>query len=201
MKSPISILEKKQLERNIKKLDKHEYIEILNIMKKNNQKYSKNSKGIFFNLKYISDKAIKEMIEFIKFCNKNRVFLETDNYKDVPVKSSVNNVKSNIYDGYTLDDLDITIDIKNFMDSKTTNKTNNFTFKNYLDKISVVPKKEFKNKQADKYPDLVNINAEFTGTNNRILKKCKNYENNYTKISENNTAESASNILSAESHN
>ena len=201
MKSSISILEKKKLERNIKKLNKHEYIEILNIIKKNNQKYSKNSKGIFFNLKYISDKAIKEMIEFINFCNKNRLFLEEDNYNDIPVKSVVNNVKSNSYEGYTLDDLDITIDIKNFMDSKTTNKSNNFTFKNYLDKISVVPKKEFKNKQSDKYPDLVNINTEFTGSNNRILKKCKNYENNYTKIAENNASGSSSNVLSAESHN
>ncbi len=53
-------------------------------------------------------------------------------------------------------------------------------------------KKEFKNKQSNNYPDLININTEFTGSDNRILKKCKNYENSYTKSSSN------SNILEAE---
>ena len=198
MKDSISILDKKKLERDIKKLDKHEYIEILNIMKKNNQRYSENSKGIFFNLKYINDRAIEEMMQFIEFCKKNKVFLEGKNYADAPPESV--NTKSNPYEGYNINDLDISIDIKKFMDSKNE-KSNNFTFKNYLDKISVVPKKEFKNKQPEKYPDLVNINTEFTGANNRILKKCKNYENNYTKHVENNSLEFNNNILSAESHN
>lgn len=199
MKSSISILDKKKLEKDIKKLDKHEYIEILNLLKKNNQKYSQNSKGIFFNLKYINDKTIIEMIQFIDFCKKNRVFLEEEKYDDT-LDKTVSNKKKNSYESYTLDDLDITIDIKNFMASKTGNKSNNFSFKNYLDKISIIPKKEFKNKQPEKYPDLININTEFTGSNNRILKKCKNFENTFSKYSD-NSRECNNSVLVAENHN
>ena len=70
-----------------------------------------------------------------------------------------------------------------------------------IDKISVVPKKEFQNKQPDKYPDLININNEFTGSNNRILKKCKNYDNIYNKFIENaNLTDSNNNVLEAEAY-
>jgi len=190
-------MEKKKLEKDIKKLDKHEYIEILNIIKKNNQHYSQNSKGIFFNLKYINEKTIKDMIKFIEFCKKNTAFLEEDYTVDKPVQYKKDS-KKELYDSYNLEDLDITIDIKNFIKSKD-NKSNNFTFKNYLDKISIVPKKEFINKQSEKYPDLININTEFTGTNNRILKKCKNYESSYSKSNETSALE-YNNILEAEVH-
>ena len=79
MNTGVSILEKKRLKRDIKLLDKHEYIEILNIIKKNDQKYSENATGIFFNLKYINDKTIKEMINFMEFCKKNKIFLKKKN--------------------------------------------------------------------------------------------------------------------------
>ena len=86
------------------------------------------------------------------------------------------------------------------MASNTGNKSNNFSFKNYLDKISIIPKKEFKNKQPEKYPDLININTEFTGSNNRILKKCKNFENTFSKYSD-NSRECNNSVLVAENHN
>ena len=200
MNSSISILEKKKLERDVKKLDKNEYIEILSIIKKNNQNYSQNSTGIFFNLKYINDKTIEEMIHFIEFCKKNKIFLAKKDGDDTKPIVPIPKSKNDAYDNYNIDEFDMTIDIKDFMSSKN-NKSNNFTFKNYLDKISVVPKKEFTNKQPDKYPDLININNEFTGSDNRILKKCKNYDNIYSKFIENNNAsEYKNNELEAETH-
>ena len=183
---PITILQKKKLEKDIKFLDKNEHLEILNIIKKNNQKFSKNSKGVFFNLKYIDIKTLEEIINFVEFCKNNRSFLDTERLPEHKIKEN-----KNIQQPPSLKKIDLSTELSELLELKNT-RSNNFTFKNYLDKISIVPKKEFKNKQPDSYPDLININTEFTGTNNRILKKCKNYENSYPK------ANSNANILEAE---
>ena len=196
MNSEINILKKKKLERDIKQLDKHEYIEILNIIKKNNQKYSKNSTGIFFNLKYINDKTIMEIIHFVEFCKKNKIFLEKEVYNEEKSSREQEKLQNHINGSHNFENLDdIKIDIQDILDSKN-NKATSFTFKNYLDKISIVPKKEFKNKQPSQYPNLININNEFTGSNNRILKKCKNLDTIHPKFTES----ISDNMLEAEVH-
>ena len=140
------------------------------------------------------------MINFMEFCKKNKIFLKKKTDLDTPELVSIQKIKNKSKDTYSLDDFDITIDIKDILASKN-DKSKSFTFKNYLDKISVVPKKEFQNKQPDKYPDLININNEFTGSNNRILKKCKNYDNIYNKFIENaNLTDSNNNVLEAEAY-
>ena len=177
----ISFLRKKQLEKDIKKLDKNEYTEILAILKRNKQKYSENSKGIFFNLKYIDNKTILDIIKFVDFCKKNKEFLKKEDRntdKHLNTDQFLNIASDKMYD---LGDIDISIDIEKLL-KKQNNKVNSFSFKSYLDKIAVVPKKEFKNKEINKYPDLININNEIKASNNRLLKKCKNYESIYSSI-------------------
>ena len=198
MNSAIDIHLKKKLEKDIKKLEEHQYIEILNIIKKNHQKYTVNSTGIFFNLKYINDTTILEIISFVEFCQKNKVFLQEKNAVN---KNTITpeHLKLTNKNDYTLDNL--AMNIQDIFDDKTVSKLNNFTFKNYLDKISVVPKKEFKNKNSDHYPELININSNFTGSNNRVLKKCKNYDNIYSKFLENNNStEMTKIVLEPEAH-
>ena len=192
--SQIPFLTKKKLEKDMKLLDNNEYNEVLNILKKNQQKYSSNSKGIFFNLKYVDDSAIKDIIKFVEFCKKNKIYLEEKIDNNTPQDQNLN-----IKDNFNNDKLDITIDIENIIKKQSKNN-NNFTFQNYIDKISIVPKKEFKNKQMSKYPNIVNINNEFTGSSNRILKKCKNFESSYTQQRSNETdnANLKKNILEPE---
>ena len=74
--SQIPFLIKKKLEKDMKLLDNNEYREVLNILKQNQQKYSSNSKGIFFNLKYVDDSTIKDIIKFVEFCKKNKYILK-----------------------------------------------------------------------------------------------------------------------------
>ena len=76
--SNITYEEKRYLEKTIKLLDSVEYNEILKILNKHKQKYSINKTGIFFNLKYIDDATLKEMIDFVNFCEKNRAEFKLD---------------------------------------------------------------------------------------------------------------------------
>ena len=66
-----SIKEKKQLIKNISKLNKIEHIEIFKIFKKDNIKYTENSNGIFINIKKIPDSTIQKVINFLNFCINN----------------------------------------------------------------------------------------------------------------------------------
>ena len=188
MNKVISLFEKKQLERDIKKLDRNEHIEILNIIKKHQQKFSRNNKGIFFNLKYIDDPTLREIILFVEFCKNNSILLNNKS----PLNPGVT-IRSGIESGHMLEQLSLPILPPDIVNIKN-NKYNNFTFKNYLDKISIIPKKEFKNKQSEIYPDLINVDGEFTGHTNRLLKKCKNYD------AVGNTHAGSSNILESEAN-
>ncbi len=132
----ITVLQKKKLEKDIKLLDKNEHLEILNIIKKNNQKFSKNSKGVFFNLKYIDDKTLHEIINFVEFCKNNRKFLNTERFPSSEIIQASKNTQSIS----PLKKIDLTAELAEILELKNT-RSNNFTFKNYLDKISIVPKK------------------------------------------------------------
>ena len=169
MDKGISLFEKKQLERDIKVLDKNEHFEILNIIKKHQQKFSKNNKGVFFNLKYIDEPTLREIISFVDFCKKNSILLNKNSVKNFDAQTKNNDT------GHMLEKLSLPIKNPPSVSLKD-NKYKNFTFKNYLDKISIIPKKEFQNKQTDAYPNLISVEEEFTGHSNRLLKKCKNHD-------------------------
>ena len=200
--SGITYEEKKYLEKTIKLLDSVEYNEILKILIKNKQKYSINKTGIFFNLKYINTDSLKELINFVKFCTENRkIFkLEPDiNYIDNLKDKNINNVEEKDIKYKMKEESEIGSFKKTFefkLDSGSLHKDNskfksknvkemNFTFKNYLDKISIISNKEFENNEYV-YPILNEHNSNFEGVNDRIFKKCKNIDRSTGLKNENN---------------
>ena len=86
--SKITIKEKKQLIKDISKLNKIEHIEIFKIFKKDNIKYTENSNGIFINIKKIPDNTIYKIIKFLKFCNNNNEKLNNYNIKRQVIKNN-----------------------------------------------------------------------------------------------------------------
>lgn len=194
--------EKKYLEKTIKLLDIVEFNEILKILVKNKQKYSINKTGIFFNLKYINDDSLKELLDFVKFCSENRknFKLESDiDHIDISedihkINSVKKNVKSKTIKGFEetnikkkfefkLDSVSLHKELDKFTSKNT--KEMNFTFKNYLDKISIISSKEFKNSEFV-YPILNEYGSNFEGVADRIFKKCKNIDRNLGIHKENN---------------
>ena len=183
----ISYDDKRYLEKNIKLLDNVEYNEILKILLKNKQKYSANKTGIFFNLKYINDSTIKEMINFVNFCKKNRetfkLELDVQNINDnteernIETKEHSPDIIAENKD-YFKKKFEFKLDsgiLSNETDKfKSRSKEMNFSFKNYLDKISIISNKEFENNEY-KYPTL-NEPSDFGEVSDRIFKKCRNID-------------------------
>jgi len=163
---------KKKLEHDIKKLEHNEYNEILNILKKHDQKFSENSAGIYFNLKYIDGKVINEIIKFLDFSKKNKNLLTSD------INETTNSVKDK-EDGYNKNEDIWNIDNvkKEFSQVSKKDSMSKFIFKNYLDKISIVPSKEFKEKKME-FPDILTTESNFSASHDRLLKKCKNIDSN-----------------------
>lgn len=174
--------QKKKLEHDIKNLEHNEYNEILNILKKNDQTFSENSRGIYFNLKYIENKVILEIIDFIEFSKKNKGILKNQEKNSNLVSAPINNneyTKNN-------DIWDIDKVKEEFSQINKKNNSNEFIFKNYLDKISIVPNKEFKEKKMI-FPDIIETNSNFTGTHDRLLRKCKNNDINIVNFNSDNS--------------
>jgi len=63
--------DKNKIKQDLEKLNNFNSIYIFNILKKNNEKYTVNSNGLFFDLLEISNQSIKEIEEYLKELNKN----------------------------------------------------------------------------------------------------------------------------------
>lgn len=163
---------KKQLEKDITNLSSNEYNEILNIIRNNKQKYSENVGGIYFNLKYINEQTIHKIIEFVKFAKNNKMLIQKkeENKKNNIEKEIITKINKNIGKKYTLDQDSIQQELLRL---KNKNKEN-FSFQNFLDKLSVTNIKQFeKNESKIQYPQLKNSKAKFQGVKARVLKKCR----------------------------
>ena len=201
--SSITYDDKKYLEKTIKLLDRVEYNEILKILIKNKQKYSINKTGIFFNLKYIDTDSLKELINFVKFCTENRKIFKLEpeiNYiynpedkknihnledKDIKYKMNKESETGNLKKKFEFK-LDSGLLHKDLDKFKSKNvKEMNFSFKNYLDKISIISNKEFENNEYV-YPILNEYISNFEGVNDRIFKKCKNIDRSIGLKNDNN---------------
>lgn len=172
----ISIKNKKILEKEIPKLTQNEYSEIFNIIRNNsNSKYSENARGVYINLKYLDENTINKMLEFIDYTKKNK----SENSKKIKENSSIKkNIHSKIIDSnkFTLDQESIH---KELLRLKEKNN-DNFSFQNFLDKLSVTNIKQFtQNDGKIAYPTLKNSKAKFGGVKARLLKKCKEVNRNY----------------------
>lgn len=63
---------RKQLFENLKMLATSEYEEFFRILKRNNEPYTENSNGIFFDVMTLKDESFLEMEKFMEFCVKVR---------------------------------------------------------------------------------------------------------------------------------
>ena len=52
---------------NIENLEKHQHLQIVKIIKKNNIDFTENRNGIFLNMKDLNKQTIKEIIQYLKF--------------------------------------------------------------------------------------------------------------------------------------
>jgi hypothetical protein len=188
----------KQLEKDIHKLTKNEYNEIFNIIRNNGSKYSENSRGVYINLKYIDKDTLYKMIKFINYtknCKK----------KNIDIDKKSNNKKK----AYELDinkklDRDSIYKELTRLKEKKKNK-DNFSFQNFLDKLSVTNIKQFGNNDKIKYPNLKNTNIKFDGVKARLLKKCRetnkfNTNINFT-LNNDSISNDESNIIESQSDN
>tara|TARA_B100000963_G_scaffold258230_1_gene226609 strand:+ start:2361 stop:3185 length:825 start_codon:yes stop_codon:yes gene_type:complete len=176
----VSYKEKKQLEKDIVNLTANEHTEILNIIRNNNQKYSENNAGVYINLKYVDQETIRKIINFVKFCKKNK---ETDEDKDDSKQKRSNKKKrsTNILGkNFTLNKEEVTNQLQRLKDKKQEN----FSFQNFLDKLSITNIKQFKKNEKIVYPQLKQSKKKFEGVSERLLKKCRDVnriqDNKYT---------------------
>jgi hypothetical protein len=68
----MSYEKRKQLFENLKMLVASEYEEFYRILKRNNEQYTENSNGIFFDVMNLKDETFAEMEKFMEFCLKVR---------------------------------------------------------------------------------------------------------------------------------
>lgn len=177
----ISIKNKKILEKEIPKLSQNEYSEIFNIIRNNsNSKYSENARGVYINLKYLDENTINKMIEFIDYTKKNKSQNNKEIKQDNKLVNKDINSKLSHTNKYTLDQESIH---KELLRLKEKN-SDNFSFQNFLDKLSVTNIKQFaQNDGKICYPTLKNSKAKFGGVKARLLKKCKEVNRNYQETS------------------
>lgn len=68
----MSYEKRKQLFENLKLLVSSEYEEFYRILKRNNEPYTENSNGIFFDVMNLKNETFAEMEKFMEFCLKVR---------------------------------------------------------------------------------------------------------------------------------
>lgn len=166
----ITYKQKKQLEKDINILTTNEHTEILNIIRNSNQKYSENNGGVYINLKFVDNSTIKSIIEFVEFCKNNRKKEEDKNSKSATKSNKKPNKSKNVLGkNYTLNKDDITNQLKRLKEQKQEN----FSFQNFLDKLSVTNIKTFKKNEKIVYPQLKQTRKKFDTLGDRLLKKCR----------------------------
>ena len=170
--------ERKLLEKEIPKLSKNEHNELFNIIRNNNSKYSENARGVYINVKYLDKNTINKIIEFIEYTKKNKKIL-----KDNSLVKNNNNNSEYKYEKVLLDKETIHKELERLKGKKN----DNFSFQNFLDKLSITNIKQFQ-QQDEKiiYPDLKNSNIKFNGVKARLLKKCRDANRYTSEISFNN---------------
>ena len=67
----VSLSDKIQLKKDIRKLDKQSCITILQFILNHNVKFTDNTNGVFFNLKSLNNKQIKSLIKITNDCKNN----------------------------------------------------------------------------------------------------------------------------------
>lgn len=71
-KMPNTYEQRRTLHEHLKQLVKSEYEQVFRILKKNNEPYTENSNGIFFDIMAITQPTLIEMFHYMEFCIENR---------------------------------------------------------------------------------------------------------------------------------
>jgi len=165
---------KKFLQKEISKLDKNEVQEIFNIFcQSSDAKYSENSRGVFINLKFVNDDIVKKLIEFIQYSKTQDKIMEYDNTGNTKVPNLYNQPNHHPDNKFTLSKACIEKELLRLRE-KTPD---NFTFQNFLDKLSISNIKDFQSSSITKdkiiYPQLKHVRSKFDGVKARLLQKCR----------------------------
>ena len=90
--------QRKQFFENLKILVKSEYEEIFRILKKNNEEFTENSNGIFFDVNTVSEITFEQFQEYMNFCLENRRVEEGRTKQLASLSEETNKY---LVDGYT----------------------------------------------------------------------------------------------------
>jgi len=90
--------QRKQFFENLKILVKSEYEEIFRILKKNNEEFTENSNGIFFDVNTVSETTFDQFQEYMNFCLENRRVEEGRTKQLASLSEETNKY---LVDGYT----------------------------------------------------------------------------------------------------
>ena len=168
-----SYKKKKKLEKDIANLLYDEQLEILNIIINNKQKYSKNNKGIFFNLKYIDINTLIQLENYVSKCKDKAKLNNENSVNNNTIHSSINSISN---DSLFDNDMSFTLDkdeIKKELIKIESKNKEHFIFQNFLDKLSVTNIKSFQKSDQINYPQLNNSKKKLAGVNERLFKKCR----------------------------
>jgi len=175
---------KRFLEKNIKKLTTEDYSEILNIIRNNNEKYTENTRGVYFNLNYINETTINKLVDFVKTTTNSDLISHSDNSS---ITYNIDNINSvNIpreHQDYRGKLKEVSYDIHKLINDKV-NKSQKFSFQNFLQKISVSNIKSFEKTVEIEYPELKIEQNNFQNMNKNLYKKCK-HKHEYFKTDSN----------------
>ena len=92
--------QRKQFFENLKILVKSEYEEIFRILKKNNEEFTENSNGIYFDVNTVSETTFEQFQEYMNFCLENRRVEEGRTKQLASLSEETNKY---LVDGYTSD--------------------------------------------------------------------------------------------------
>lgn len=159
------------LKKELANLSYTQLCEVFNIIRVDTDKFTENNNGVFINLKFINDDTIRKVWDFIEFSKNNVIDDRLGNNKEKNIYRS-----NHVSDSFTMAKEDIQLELNRIKNIKNEN----FSFQNFLDRLSSNNLKNFPNDGSDKihYPSLKTIKYKFEGTKARLLKKCKDANNN-----------------------
>jgi hypothetical protein len=175
--SPIYVeRSRERLRRDLVGLSDIEYREIFNMVRQKVNQYSENNNGIFINLKYIDDELLDKIYDFLEFSKKNKMYLkeleEKQNNERRTIDTSLHQHPTLSRDNMANQSSQVnTVDMMTSMTKKTT--VDNFTFQNFIDKLTITNMKMFPENERIVYPTIKQHKWNVVGVKARLLKKCK----------------------------
>jgi hypothetical protein len=141
--------------------------------------FSENKNGIFINLKYVDDELLDKIYDFLEFSKKNKMYLkeleEKQNMEKRSVDTSLHQQHSSILSRDNASNHTTTQVNTEVYTASATKKTtvDNFTFQNFIDKLTITNMKMFPENEKIVYPTIKQHKWNVSGVKARLLKKCK----------------------------